>query len=134
MLWVQVNILVFFILFLVFLLGIIPSVLLREMFIQSESIYASVISIIINWTSMFIAIMTFIPLFVSPKIVFVYQYCFCYISKRILDALLFLIYGLITCLFFLFAFIFVPETQRKTPEYVQVLVANGYVYKEKNQH
>ncbi len=36
-----------------------------EMFFQSERDYASAVAIIVNWLSMFIIIITFVPLFVS---------------------------------------------------------------------
>jgi hypothetical protein len=37
------------------------------------------------------------------------------------------------CIFWLLAFLFLPETRRKTPERVQILVAKGTVYKSKHQ-
>jgi hypothetical protein len=37
------------------------------------------------------------------------------------------------CGFWLFAFLFLPETRRKTPENIQILVAKGTVYKAKHQ-
>jgi len=95
--------------------GAIPWMLSTEMFFQSERAYASAIAIIFNWLSMFIIIMTFVPLF------------------HAVGALLFLVYGTMSCGFWLLAFILVPETRRKIPERVQILVAKGTVYKAKHQ-
>lgn len=53
--------------------------------------------------------------------------------KRAVGALLFLGYAAMSCLFWLLAFLLVPETRRKTPERVQILVAKGTVYKAKHQ-
>jgi hypothetical protein len=53
--------------------------------------------------------------------------------KHAIGALLFLVYGAMSCGFWLLAFLFVPETRRKTPECVQILVAKGTVYKAKHQ-
>jgi len=94
--------------------GAIPWMLSGEMFFQSERAYASAIAIIVNWLSMFCIIMTFVPLF------------------HIMSGLLFLIYGAISCGFWLLAFLFVPETRRKIPERVQILVGKGTVYKAKH--
>jgi len=85
------------------------------MFFQSERAYASAIAIIVNWLSMFCVIMTFVPLF------------------HAIGACLFLIYGAMSCGFWLLAFLLVPETRRKIPERVQILVAKGTVYKAKHQ-
>ncbi|CAF0966363.1 unnamed protein product [Rotaria sordida] len=93
----------------------IPWMLSAEMFFQSERAYASAIAIIVNWLSMFCIIMTFVPLF------------------HAVGAFLFLVYGIMSCAFWLLAFISVPETRRKTPERVQLLVAKGTVYKAKHQ-
>ncbi|CAF4597940.1 unnamed protein product, partial [Rotaria socialis] len=93
----------------------IPWLLSTDMFLQSERAYASVIAIVVNWLSMFFVLMTFVPLF------------------HAVGASLFLVYGIMSCGFWLVAFIFVPETRRKTPERVQVLVAKGTVYKAKYQ-
>lgn len=38
-----------------------------------------------------------------------------------------------SCIFWLCSFLFLPETRRKTPERVQILVAKGTVYKSKHQ-
>lgn len=94
--------------------GAIPWMLSAEMFFQSERSYASAIAIIVNWLSMFCVIMTFVPLF------------------HIMGGLLFLVYGAISCGFWLLAFLFVPETRRKIPERVQILVGKGTVYKAKH--
>jgi len=53
--------------------------------------------------------------------------------KHAIGALLFLAYGAISCGFWLLAFLFVPETRRKIPERIQILVAKGTVYKAKHQ-
>ncbi|CAF0893742.1 unnamed protein product [Adineta steineri] len=95
--------------------GAIPWMLSTEMFFQSERAYASAVAIIVNWLSMFCIIMTFIPLFYA------------------VGALLFLFYAAMSCMFWLLAFLVVPETRRKTPENVQILVAKGTVYKSKHQ-
>ena len=50
-----------------------------------------------------------------------------------IGAFVFLIYAGLSCGFWLLAFLFVPETRRKTPERVQILVAKGTVYKAKHQ-
>ncbi|CAF3404240.1 unnamed protein product [Rotaria sp. Silwood1] len=95
--------------------GSIPWLLSTEMFFQSERAYASAVAIIVNWLSMFCIIMTFVPLF------------------HAVGAFLFLAYGTMSCGFWLLVFIFVPETRRKTPERVQILVDKGTVYKAKHQ-
>ncbi|CAF2965928.1 unnamed protein product [Rotaria sp. Silwood2] len=95
--------------------GAIPWMLSTEMFFQSERAYASAIAIIVNWLSMFCIIMTFVPLF------------------HAVGAFLFLAFATMSCGFWLLVFLFVPETRRKTPECVQVLVAKGTVYKAKHQ-
>lgn len=53
--------------------------------------------------------------------------------QHYLGSLLFLVYGSISCAFWLLAFLFIPETRRKTPERVQTLVEKGTVYKAKHQ-
>ncbi|CAF0759005.1 unnamed protein product [Adineta ricciae] len=95
--------------------GAIPWMLSTEMFFQSERVYASSVAIIANWLSMFAVIMTFVPLFYA------------------VGALLFLAYAAMSCIFWLLTFLFVPETRRKIPERVQILVAKGTVYKAKHQ-
>lgn len=115
-------------------LGAIPWLLSTEMFFQSERAYASAIGSIVNWLSMFFVIMTFIPLFVSwfdqrlerfYELICLFQHTF--------DALLFLMYGGMSCTFWLLTFLFLPETRRKIPEHVQVLVGKGTIYKSKHQ-
>jgi len=105
--------------------GAIPWMLTTEMFFQSERAYASAIAIIVNWLSMFCIIMTFVPLFVRIILFF--------LVKHAIGALLFLIYAAISCGFWLLVFLLVPETRRKIPERVQVLVAKGTAYKTKHQ-
>jgi hypothetical protein len=53
--------------------------------------------------------------------------------QHAIGALLFLIYAAISGGFWLLAFLFVPETRRKTPQRVQILVEKGTVYKAKHQ-
>jgi hypothetical protein len=101
------------------------------MFFQSERAYASAIAIIVNWLSMFCIIMTFVPLFVSEISTKFKFESFCF--QHTFGALLFLIYGVMSGGFWLLAFLFLPETRRKTPERVQILVAKGTVYKAKHQ-
>jgi len=105
-----------------------------ELFFQSERAYASAIAIIVNWLSMFCIIMTFVPLFVSQifKVLQISSFI-TFIFKHAFGALLFLVYGAMSCTFWFLAFVFVPETRRKTPEHVQILVAKGTVYKAKHQ-
>jgi hypothetical protein len=132
--WAQVNIFSFF-LFTCSLLyqGAIPWMLSNEMFFQSERAYASALAIIVNWLSMFCIIMTFIPLFVSNRFLNQFNSFRFFIFKHAIGALVFLVYAAMSCVFWLLAFLFVPETRRKTPERVQILVAKGTVYKAKHQ-
>jgi hypothetical protein len=58
---------------------------------------------------------------------------FIFIFKHAVGALLFLVYGAMSCGFWLLTFLFLPETRRKTPECVQILVTKGTVYKAKHQ-
>jgi hypothetical protein len=101
------------------------------MFFQSERAYASAIAIIVNWLSMFCIIMTFVPLFVGQ--IFEKIQILLFFFKHAFGALLFLVYGTMSCGFWLLAFLCLPETRRKIPEHVQILVAKGTVYKSKHQ-
>ena len=56
-----------------------------------------------------------------------------FIFQHAIGALLFLFYAGMSAVFWLLAFLFVPETRRKTPQQVQVLVEKGTVYKAKHQ-
>ncbi len=67
------------------------------------------------------------------KISIEYSFFIYFILKHAVGALLFLIYGTMSCGFWLLAFLFVTETRRKIPEHVQILVKKGTVYKAKHQ-
>ncbi|CAF1026812.1 unnamed protein product [Didymodactylos carnosus] len=95
--------------------GAIPWLVTSEMFFQSERAYASSFAIIANWLTHFVVVQSFIPLF------------------NAIDSILFLIYGGICLGVFLLTYLFLPETRRKTPGEVQVLVGKGTVYKTKHQ-
>jgi hypothetical protein len=59
------------------------------------------------------------------RISFLFQYAF--------GGFLFLVYGVMSGIFWFLLFLFLPETQRKTLECVQILVSKGTVYSSRHE-